>query len=520
MELLSPPLRDVDLTGPDGSLCNFATADDFYDDPCFDSPDLRFFEDLDPRLVHVGALLKPEEHSHFPAAAHPAPGAREDEHVRAPSGHHQAGRCLLRRRLSKVNEAFETLKRCTSSNPNQRLPKVEILRNAIRYIEGLQALLRDQDAAPPGAAAAFYAPGPLPPGRSGEHYSGDSDASSPRSNCSDGMMDYSGPPSGARRRNCYDRTYYSEAPNEPRPGKSAAVSSLDCLSSIVERISTESPAAPALLLADAGEPRALAQVFEIKTLIYTAVAPAFARVGDWILTAREIRKLGQLYRSDPCRRQADCKEEAWGLWEGGTRHPRLPGPIAAAPSPRSTAPTACPKQGAERRAQRHRSQCPPAPQTEPSRENPSPAPRSSSTVRELSLQHRRRSRSPSRSAIQRRAPDPAGAHGAQRSAAAAQNSTPGAPARGPAISSERRGEGERSAGERTGAPATGGAGSQARRGRGPESALRPELQPGHAGRKAAGIHLPCAESALRRPPHSRARVSRLPLLLSPPPSRS
>lgn len=216
MELLSPPLRDVDLTGPDGSLCNFASADDFYDDPCFDSSDLRFFEDLDPRLVHVGALLKPEEHSHFPAAVHPAPGAREDEHVRAPSGHHQAGRCLLwackackrkttnadrrkaatmreRRRLSKVNEAFETLKRCTSSNPNQRLPKVEILRNAIRYIEGLQALLRDQDAAPPGAAAAFYAPGPLPPGRGGEHYSGDSDASSPRSNCSDGMV-RPGPP--------------------------------------------------------------------------------------------------------------------------------------------------------------------------------------------------------------------------------------------------------------------------------------------------------------------------------------
>lgn len=199
------------MTGPDGSLCNFATADDFYDDPCFDSPDLRFFEDLDPRLVHVGALLKPEEHSHFPAAVHPTPGAREDEHVRAPSGHHQAGRCLLwackackrkttnadrrkaatmreRRRLSKVNEAFETLKRCTSSNPNQRLPKVEILRNAIRYIEGLQALLRDQDAAAPGASAAFYAPGPLPPGRGGEHYSGDSDASSPRSNCSDGMV--------------------------------------------------------------------------------------------------------------------------------------------------------------------------------------------------------------------------------------------------------------------------------------------------------------------------------------------
>ncbi|XP_055469635.1 myoblast determination protein 1 [Psammomys obesus] len=273
MELLSPPLRDVDLTGPDGSLCSFATADDFYDDPCFDSPDLRFFEDLDPRLMHVGALLRPEEHTHFPAVGPPGPGAREDEHVRAPSGHHQAGRCLLwackackrkttnadrrkaatmreRRRLSKVNEAFETLKRCTSSNPNQRLPKVEILRNAIRYIEGLQALLRDQDTAPPGAAA-FYAPGPLPPGPGGEHYSGDSDASSPRSSCSDGMTDYSGPANGPRRRPGYDAAYYSQASSEPRTGKSAAVSSLDCLSSIVERISTASPAAPALLLADA-----------------------------------------------------------------------------------------------------------------------------------------------------------------------------------------------------------------------------------------------------------------------------
>ncbi|CAO2632604.1 Myoblast determination protein 1 [Lemmus lemmus] len=248
MELLSPPLRDVDLTGPDGSLCSFATADDFYDDPCFDSPDLRFFEDLDPRLVHVGTLLKPE-----------GPGAREDEHVRAPSGHHQAGRCLLwackackrkttnadrrkaatmreRRRLSKVNEAFETLKRCTSSNPNQRLPKVEILRNAIRYIEGLQALLRDQDAAPR---------------RVSEHYSGDSDASSPRSNCSDGMVRPRTQKDKCRRHLGYRQCVSEALGPESRSGKSAAVSSLDCLSSIVERISTDSPAAPALLLADA-----------------------------------------------------------------------------------------------------------------------------------------------------------------------------------------------------------------------------------------------------------------------------
>lgn len=92
-----------------------------------------------------------------------------EEHVLAPPfhhGHHQTRKCLLwackackrktvtidrrkaatlreRRRLRKVNEAFETLKRRTSPNPNQRLPKVEILRNAIDYIESLEELLQN-----------------------------------------------------------------------------------------------------------------------------------------------------------------------------------------------------------------------------------------------------------------------------------------------------------------------------------------------------------------------------------------
>ncbi|XP_022664762.1 myogenic factor 5-like [Varroa destructor] len=48
-----------------------------------------------------------------------------------------------RRRLRKVNEAFELLKRRTSANPSQRLPKVEILRNAIEYIENLEELLHN-----------------------------------------------------------------------------------------------------------------------------------------------------------------------------------------------------------------------------------------------------------------------------------------------------------------------------------------------------------------------------------------
>ncbi|XP_028588576.2 myoblast determination protein 1 [Podarcis muralis] len=236
----------------DGSLCSFSAADDFYDDPCFNTSDMHFFEDLDPRLVHVGGLLKADEHGHH--------HGHEDEHIRAPSGHHQAGRCLLwackackrkttnadrrkaatmreRRRLSKVNEAFETLKRCTSTNPNQRLPKVEILRNAIRYIESLQALLREQE-------DAYY---PVL-----EHYSGDSDASSPRSNCSDGMLDYSGPPCSSRRRNSYDSSYYTETLNDSKQGKSSVISSLDCLSSIVERISTDSTACASLSTVESG----------------------------------------------------------------------------------------------------------------------------------------------------------------------------------------------------------------------------------------------------------------------------
>ncbi|XP_070541828.1 transcription factor SUM-1-like [Ptychodera flava] len=55
-----------------------------------------------------------------------------------------------RRRLKKVNAAFEVLKRHTTSNPNQRLPKVEILRNAIEYIVRLEQLLHVERSATSG----------------------------------------------------------------------------------------------------------------------------------------------------------------------------------------------------------------------------------------------------------------------------------------------------------------------------------------------------------------------------------
>ncbi|XP_060534221.1 transcription factor SUM-1 isoform X2 [Cylas formicarius] len=51
-----------------------------------------------------------------------------------------------RRRLRKVNEAFELLKRRTCNNPGQRLPKVEILRSAIEYIEYLEEILQGSKA--------------------------------------------------------------------------------------------------------------------------------------------------------------------------------------------------------------------------------------------------------------------------------------------------------------------------------------------------------------------------------------
>ena len=52
-----------------------------------------------------------------------------------------------RRRLRKVNEAFDTLKKRTCANPSQRLPKVEILRSAIEYIENLEEMIRASSSA-------------------------------------------------------------------------------------------------------------------------------------------------------------------------------------------------------------------------------------------------------------------------------------------------------------------------------------------------------------------------------------
>ena len=51
-----------------------------------------------------------------------------------------------------MNEAFEILRQQTSNVPSQRLPKVEILRNAICYIESLEKLLAKTEKAEGGEA--------------------------------------------------------------------------------------------------------------------------------------------------------------------------------------------------------------------------------------------------------------------------------------------------------------------------------------------------------------------------------
>ncbi|XP_030623097.1 myogenic factor 5 [Chanos chanos] len=170
-------------------------------------------------------------------------GSEEDEHIRAPGAPHQPGHCLQwackackrkastvdrrraatmreRRRLKKVNHAFEALRRCTSANPSQRLPKVEILRNAIQYIESLQELLREQ-------VENYYSL----PGESS------SEPGSPSSSCSDSMIDCNSPV-WPQMNTSSGSTYSYEAQNVGPVERTAGVSSLQCLSSIVDRLSS------------------------------------------------------------------------------------------------------------------------------------------------------------------------------------------------------------------------------------------------------------------------------------------
>ncbi|XP_066144909.1 myogenic-determination protein [Euwallacea fornicatus] len=117
-----------------------------------------------------------------------------------------------RRRLRKVNEAFEVLKRRTCNNPSQRLPKVEILRSAIEYIEYLEEILQGSK-------------------NVSDRHSG---VSNPRSEYLE---------TSANQYLCERLQQLSEPKYSPHNGfeSPSSTSSLDCLNLIVQNITTKRP---------------------------------------------------------------------------------------------------------------------------------------------------------------------------------------------------------------------------------------------------------------------------------------
>ncbi|KAJ1164254.1 hypothetical protein NDU88_004699 [Pleurodeles waltl] len=106
----------------------------------------------DQMIPDAGSDSSGEEHVLAPPGLQPhCPGqcliwaCKTCKRKSAPTDRRKAATLRERRRLKKINEAFEALKRRTVANPNQRLPKVEILRSAISYIEKLQDLLHRLD---------------------------------------------------------------------------------------------------------------------------------------------------------------------------------------------------------------------------------------------------------------------------------------------------------------------------------------------------------------------------------------
>ncbi|XP_064198506.1 myogenic factor 5 [Anguilla rostrata] len=201
------------------------TPDLFYDSSCMSSPEGRYGEGEGEAAGEAAGMVEREG---------------EDGHVRA-----SAGRCLAwackackrrssvadrrraatvreRRRLKKVNHAFEALRRCSTApggGPAQRLAKVEILRNAIQHIEQLQELLlREQ-------VHGYYG---LPGG-------GRSEPPSPTSNCSDDMVGCRSPvwlEMSCGKMNDYEMHRAGCEDGTP------TASSLACLSGIVDRLSS------------------------------------------------------------------------------------------------------------------------------------------------------------------------------------------------------------------------------------------------------------------------------------------
>ncbi|XP_078583298.1 myogenic factor 5-like [Branchiostoma floridae x Branchiostoma japonicum] len=209
------------------SSCRFQ-----FDTSCPQSPDqgLDMFGSLQvpAPMEAYGGYGESAGHVPAPAAAAHGPGrclmwACKTCRSRKASRHdrRKAATMRERRRLVKVNEAFEVLKKKTHMKPNQKTPKVDILRNAIAYIEQLHQTLRDGQENSAGQSA-------------------DSPAASPGA-CSDGM-DLNSPASSSSESsfNWTDGDLYPStdllSDFLSSMSSEAAGTSLDNLSSIVNSI--------------------------------------------------------------------------------------------------------------------------------------------------------------------------------------------------------------------------------------------------------------------------------------------
>ncbi|XP_043092140.1 myogenic factor 6 [Puntigrus tetrazona] len=120
--------------------------------PLYDGNDSPLSPGQDPVPSETGCESSGEEHVLAPPGLQPHCegqclmwACKICKRKSAPTDRRKAATLRERRRLKKINEAFEALKKKTVPNPNQRLPKVEILRSAINYIEKLQDLLHTLD---------------------------------------------------------------------------------------------------------------------------------------------------------------------------------------------------------------------------------------------------------------------------------------------------------------------------------------------------------------------------------------
>ncbi|XP_009958403.1 PREDICTED: myogenic factor 6, partial [Leptosomus discolor] len=138
------------LDGENGALQQLELAEG---SPLYPGSDGTLSPCQDQMPPEAGSDSSGEEHVLAPPGLQPphCPGqcliwaCKTCKRKSAPTDRRKAATLRERRRLKKINEAFEALKRRTVANPNQRLPKVEILRSAISYIERLQDLLHRLD---------------------------------------------------------------------------------------------------------------------------------------------------------------------------------------------------------------------------------------------------------------------------------------------------------------------------------------------------------------------------------------